>query len=86
MPIAIPTAVAVLAPLMSCVQLIPQMHKTWRTKRVEHLSFLYLVLMLVTDVLWIAHGYFNTDHSLIISGGVVLTANFVLLAMYLTYR
>jgi uncharacterized protein with PQ loop repeat len=82
----LPAIVAVLAPLVNCIQLIPQLHKTYVTKKVTHLSYYSLIIILCADILWILHGYFIFDYSLIISGTINLFFIFLLLIMHYRYR
>lgn len=49
------------------------------------MSIYTLLLMLLTNILWLFHGYFILDYSLIIAGGISMILNFVLFAMYLMY-
>jgi len=82
----LPAIVAILAPLVNSVQLIPQLHKTYVTKKVTHLSYYSLIIILCADILWILHGYFILDYSLIVSGIVNLFVIFLLLIMHYRYR
>lgn len=82
----IPVVVATLAPIVNCVQLFPQLYKTSVTRSVTDLSLYSLVLILITNVLWLLHGYFIADNSLIISGVISMTINLTLLILYFFYR
>ena len=82
----LPAIVAILAPLVNSVQLIPQLHKTYVTKKVKHLSYYSLIVILCADILWILHGNFNSDYSLIVASVVNLFVIFLLLIMHYRYR
>lgn len=82
----LPVFVATLAPIVNCVQLFPQLYKTYTTKSVKDLSFHTIVLILITNTLWLLHGYFIVDYSLIIAGIISITINITLLILYLRYR
>lgn len=82
----IPQGVAILAPLVNCIQMIPQVYKTYQTKRVKDLSLYTILLFLTTNLLWLLHGYFIMDLSLIVSGIVSMSLNSVLLTMYWMYH
>jgi len=79
------TLVAVAAPLVNCIQLIPQLYKTYVTRSVTDLSLYSLLLILVTNLLWFSHGLLIRDGSLIASGSVSLLVNGALLALYFLY-
>ncbi len=82
----IPTLVATMAPIMNSIQLYPQLYKTYTTKRVNDLSFYTLVLVLVTNSLWIAHGYFIFDIPVIAASLINMFANILLMWFYMMYR
>jgi len=82
----IPTFVAILAPIINCVQLLPQLIKTIATKKVKDLSFASLLLILLTNLLWLTHGYFILDKSLMVAGIVSITINSLLLIFYMKYK
>ena len=78
--------VAILATFLNSIQIFPQLHKTYKTKNVKDVSIHSLFLMFVTNLLWLFHGYFILDYSLIIAGSVSMMLNFILFALYLMYR
>lgn len=82
----IPQIVATLAPLVNCVQQLPQLYKTFTTKRVKDLSLYSLLLILTTNLLWLLHGYFIMDVPLIVSGFFSLLVNSSLLVLYFIYH
>jgi MtN3 and saliva related transmembrane protein len=78
--------VATLAPIVNCVQLIPQLYKTYITKSVKDLSFYSLLLILTKNLLWLTHGYFIMDISLVVAGLVSMIINLSLFTLYILYR
>ena len=78
--------VAVLAPTVSCVQLFPQLYKTYTTKRVNDLSVYSLILIIITNLFWLIHGYFIFDMSLIIAATISMFVAIILLTLYLRYK
>jgi len=83
---SLPLAVATLAPIVNCVQLFPQLYKTFTTRQVDDLSFYSLVLLFTTNLLWVLHGYFIMDISLIVAGVISMSVNLSLMGLYLRYR
>jgi MtN3 and saliva related transmembrane protein len=77
---------AVLAPLFTCIQLAPQLYKTYSTKSVKDLSFESLLIITLGNLLWLLHGYFIRDASLLVAGLVASSVNFTLLWLYMLYR
>ena len=84
--ISIPLIVATLAPIVNCVQLFPQLYKTFTTKHVNDLSYYSLLLILTTNLLWLLHGYFINDYSLIVAGIISIMVNGSLMCLYISYK
>ena len=82
----IPFYVATLAPIISIIQSCPQLYKTYITKSVNDLSLYSIILMLISALLWLLHGYFISDNSSMIAGGMNLIINAILLVLYFLYR
>lgn len=81
-----PNIVATLAPIMNCIQLFPQLYKTYQTKSVNDLSVYSLYLILFTSLIWLIHGYFIYDMSLLIAGLINVAVNVLLLVLFYIYR
>ena len=82
----LPLTIATLAPIVNSIQLFPQLYKTYTTKSVNDLSFYSLSLILITNLLWLLHGYFIKDISLILAGLVSMIINVTLLTLFVIYR
>lgn len=82
----LPTIIATFAIIINSVQLFPQLYKTYTTKKVQDLSIYSLTLMLITKLLWLIHGYFIDDITLIISGIISLLTIIPLLILYFSYH
>jgi MtN3 and saliva related transmembrane protein len=82
----LPFIISILAPLVSCIQMLPQLYKTYLTKSVKDLSLYSLLLILTTNLLWLLHGYFILDYSLIISGLISMIVNVCLLVLYFVFK
>jgi MtN3 and saliva related transmembrane protein len=85
--VARPVAVTVawLAPAVNCIQLLPQVYKTWTTKRVQDVSLHSLLLLLLTSILWLLHGYFIADVPLMAAGLFTVTVHIVMVTLYGMY-
>ena len=82
----LPFIVATVAPIINCIQLFPQLYKTYLTKSVKDLSLYSLLLILTTNVLWLLHGYFIFDYSLMFAGVISMIVNILLLSLFFLYR
>lgn len=81
----IPIIVAILAPIVSCISLLPQLWKIWKTKSVKDLSFVTILLFVTGSSLWLAHGYFINDLSVLVSSMICLVINISILGLYLKH-
>jgi uncharacterized protein with PQ loop repeat len=75
-----------LATVTSCIQMVPQLYKTYTTRSVTDLSLYSLLLIFVTNVLWALHGYFIVDVSLFVAGLLTATINAALILLYFKYQ
>lgn len=78
--------VSISAPIVNTISQIPQLYKSFMTKKVHHLSFHSLLLLVLTSMLWLLHGYFIFDWSLIISSLITTIINLCLLGLYMMYN
>ena len=78
--------VATLVPIVNCIQLFTQLYKTYITRSVKDLSLYSLLLIITTNILWLLHGYFINDDSLIVSSIISMIINITLLGLYFFYR
>ena len=77
--------VAVFAPIVTCIQLLPQLYKTVKTKEVKDLSVNTLLLIFASSILWFLHGYFISDSSLFFACSISIIINSILLGYYFQY-
>jgi len=75
-----------LATMTSCIQMVPQLYKTYTTRSVTDLSLYSLLLIFTTNVLWAFHGYFIADLSLLVAGFLTATINAALILLYFKYQ
>ncbi len=73
--------VAVVAPLLTSIQLVPQVYKTYTTRNVSGLSVYTFMLAWLTSLLWWIHGYYTLDLSLMVATTVSLIMNSSMLLM-----
>lgn len=84
--IQLPIIVATMAPILNCIQIVPQLYKTFESKSVRDLSIYSLLLILFTNILWTLHGYFIMDYSLIVAGFISMFVNISLLILFFLYN
>ena len=77
--------VAILAPLITSFQLLPQLYQIYKTKNVKGVSIHSLSLFLLTNVLWFMHGYFISDYSLIVGSTIGMIISILSLLLHVKY-
>jgi len=82
----VPLLVATLAPIVNSIELFPQLHKTVSSQNVDGISLQWLLVMMTANILWLLHGYFKSDPSLIIAVLFQMVINLILLYYYFEYR
>ncbi len=78
--------VSIFAPVLSSVQILPQIMHTYQTKRVKDLSLQTLLLILLSELVWLLHGVFIGDFTLIASGIFSMTFSTTLLSLFFMYK
>jgi len=52
--------------------MLPQVYKSWRTKSVEDISWIMLVLLVLNCVAWFSYGYLLASAPLMFTNGIGL--------------
>ena len=78
--------VATLAPILSISMVLPQFYKTYQTKHVKDLSLYMILLLFFANILWLLHGYFIADISLMVTGFIQSFLVAILLLMHYFYK
>jgi len=79
-------SIAIIVPIITSIQLLPQLYKTYKTKSVGDISFYTILFILINNILWTIHGYFIVDYSLIMSGIFSIIINSMLFVLYIIYN
>jgi uncharacterized protein with PQ loop repeat len=81
----LPRLVSVLAPLLDIGHRVAHLRTSYHTKKVSHMSYLSLGLLLLTSILWLLHGYFVYDLTLIFSASITTLLDLFLIVIYIIY-
>jgi MtN3 and saliva related transmembrane protein len=77
--------VAYLAVIINTIYQLPQLFKIIKTKSVNDISLVALVLLLFNNILWLMHGYFINDNTLIISSVLNVSLTLVIVCLFFKY-
>jgi MtN3 and saliva related transmembrane protein len=71
-----------------CVTLsvIPQIVKVWRTKKVQDISLLTFSMLTFGIALWVVYGILKNDLPIVITNGVSLTLNLIMIYFIIHYE
>lgn len=75
--------IAIIIPVLSSIQQLPQLYKSYTTNHVADLSIESLAIILLTNLLWFFHGYFIRDVTLIVSAIASILINTALITLCL---
>jgi MtN3 and saliva related transmembrane protein len=75
------TLLGLFAGFLTTVSSIPQVIKTWKTKKAKDISALWIILMICGTALWLAYGLYINDLPLIAANSITTLLLSALLAM-----
>jgi MtN3 and saliva related transmembrane protein len=73
------------AAFFGTILMLPQAYKTYRTKHVDDISLIMLIVYILNCTLWGIYGLFLQSGPMLICNGISLVIGFLMLAMKLTY-
>ena len=79
------TALGLTAATLTTGSFLPQVFRSWRTKRVADLSWYWLAMFATGLAAWTTYGAIRGDVPVIASNGVTLVLTFILIALKIRY-
>ena len=74
------------AAVLSTAAFIPQVVKTWKTKKAEDVSYILLVAFCSGCFCWIIYGYMIKAHAVLAANLITLTLNLVILWLKISFE
>ena len=74
------------AAVLSTAAFIPQVVKTWKTKKAEDVSYILLVAFCSGCFCWIIYGYMIKAHAVLAANLITLTLNLVILGLKISFE
>jgi MtN3 and saliva related transmembrane protein len=74
-----------LAGILTTFSFLPQVIKTWQTKRADDFNLAFMLMFTVGLIFWNIYGIMLGEWPIILANSVTLVLNFVLLGMKLRY-
>ena len=81
-----PTAVGIIAGILTGVSLLPQLIKILKEKKCDHISVLMLVTLLAGVGAWVYYGYLKNDWPIMITNSFSLLINLMIITCRVVYR
>ena len=78
--------IGVAAGILTAVSMLPQVIKTLKTKKAEHVSPLMLIILICGVSLWIIYGVLRKDLPIIFTNSFSVLINIVMLFLRWKYR
>ena len=75
------TVLGIVATALSTLSLLPQVIRTWRTRSAEDLSLTWLVVALLSMVLWICYGSLVGAHAIVWANALTFVQAGLILAI-----
>jgi len=75
-----------LGAFLSCITFMPQVWKTWKTKKAGDLSLTMLLIVVTSTVVWLIYGFESWLWPVIIANTVVFTLSLLLVIFKLTFK
>lgn len=71
---------------LSSVTFIPQVYKTWQTKRAGDLSMTMMLIVFVSTIIWLVYGIALSLMPVIICNGIICVLSALLIYFKLTFK
>jgi MtN3 and saliva related transmembrane protein len=78
--------VGLLGAFLSSITFIPQVYKTWKTKSVDDLSMMMLLIILTSTIVWLIYAFSLMLWPVIICNSIVCVLSLLLIYFKLAYK
>ncbi len=78
--------IGIIAGIFTSASLMPQLIKTFKTKKVEEISLIMLITLMLGIALWIYYGILRKDLPIIITNAFSFLLNVTMIVLRLKYK
>jgi MtN3 and saliva related transmembrane protein len=71
---------------LTCITFIPQVYKTWQSKKAGDLSLAMMLIVVLSTIVWLVYGFALMLWPVIIANGIVFTLSLMLVYFKLTFK
>lgn len=79
------TLIGIVAGICTTIAVVPQIVRTWKTKKVMDVSIAMFIVLIAGVGLWTLYGILKTDWPIIITNGISVMLNLCMLYFIITY-
>ena len=79
-------AIGLFGAFLTSVTFIPQVYKTWQSKRVDDLSLTMMLIVLLSTVVWLTYAFSLMLWPVIIANSIVCALSLMLIYFKLTFK
>lgn len=71
---------------LTCVTFVPQVYKTWQTKKAGDLSLAMLLIVVTSTIVWLVYAFGKMLLPVIIANAIVFVLSILLVFFKLTFK
>ena len=71
---------------LTCVTFVPQVYKTWQTRKAGDLSLAMLLIVVTSTIVWLIYAFGKMLWPVIIANAIVFVLSIMLVVFKLTFR
>lgn len=79
------TIIGIVAGICTTAAIVPQIWRTWKTKKANDVSMSMFIVLLTGVALWTVYGIIKEDVPIILANGISFLLNILMLKFILTY-
>ena len=79
------TVIGIVAGICTTIAVVPQIVRTWKTKKVMDVSISMFIVLIVGVALWTLYGILKKDIPIIITNGISVLLNLIMLYFIIAF-
>ena len=80
-----PEILGLIAGTLSCITLVPQIFKSWKSKSVKDISVVSFMIVVISTLIWLVYGIWKQLPSVILTNVVVCLSAIIMLLLKWKY-
>lgn len=80
------TMLGLLAGLCTTISFLPQVIKSWRSRRTQDISLVTFLILSTGTLLWLLYGISKNDIPIILANGITFLLTLIIIALKIKYK